>query len=360
MPLAPDVLRQGGRRRRIGPRTPSIVPLVTWTHRSFPHPPRGSAEVQTLEGAILTRFGRGPLRTIQAPTFWTVGAVYDSNGDLVTASQRLGGLGGDHGVAADAERLPATSPRERLEGTWLYGGNWMGQFGHFLLETLPNLWPEPPELAGIVFHDYIWGSQVQDWQRFLIEAAGYSMPIRVVTTEPVTVDRLLLPSRPHVINGWTLPEAVIAWRRVARHITMTDRTRRRVHLSRTLVNRRLEAEGRRPRSSPLVDEAVDELLAERGFDVVYPETLPVEQQVQATVGADLVAGASGSALHLSVFSPPGARVLEFSDSRTRDVPLPSQRVLDAVCGHESALVPYTESLTDMAQSLDSLGLDRPR
>ena len=55
-------------------------------------------------------------------------------------------------------------------------------------------------------------------------------------------------------------------------------------------------------------------------------------------GADVVAGVSGSALHLSVFANPTSRVLELGDARNRDEAVLTQQILCRAMGHRLGYV----------------------
>lgn len=326
---------------------------MAWTEPSFPIAPVGAAEVVTLDGALLTGFRRGPLRTLQAPRWWTHGAVHDRDGRLVEASQRVGGLSGDMGVAADPEQVDVPRKAERLKGHWLYGGHWMGHFGHFLTESLTSLWPDPePGLEGIVFHQFVFGGAVKPWQTELVGRTGHRLPVRVVGAEPLKVDRLTVPTRGLVPNGFAYAESAQVWRRIAG--TVESPSPRRVFLSRSKFNLAQAASGAAVRTDPERDRVVDEIFAGLGFQVAFPEELPIVEQVALTAGAELVAGASGSGLHLSIFAPAGAGVIEVGDPRLRGGSLPAQRVLDTVCGHRSAVLPHTEDPHEVRGQLEAL------
>lgn len=58
---------------------------------------------------FLTPFGVGNVPTpLSAPRHFITGSVYTASGHLVTASQRVGGFGGDQYIASD---LPTITPR---------------------------------------------------------------------------------------------------------------------------------------------------------------------------------------------------------------------------------------------------------
>jgi len=302
-----------------------------WAVPVVPGPEGPAADVRTYHDARLTAYDvrRGdpadPLRYLR-------GAVHTADGELVAASQRSGGHRGDLVRSADPPRLPPRAPRgRRLAGRWLYGGHWMGQFGHFITETLTTLWPQDPGVRGIVFHRFLSPPDVLPWQLDLVRRAGWSLPVRVVDG-PAVVDELVVPSRPLVLNQHAGSRALEVWRRVRAGVDVGTREGGRLlFLSRS----RLAADGRRTPG----DEGLDGLLAGLGADVVHPQEVPVAEQLAAVAAADVLVGVSGSALHLSAFAPRRTAVLEVGDGRRLREPLYTQDVIDGALGHVRALVP---------------------
>lgn len=302
--------------------------------------PERSATTQTVENAFLTPFERQRIPSLlHSPRFFQFGAVYNEHGDLIPESQRWGGFRGDFLVAADPSRVVRTPAREHLAGNWLYAGNWMGQFGHWITETLPNFWSieEVGRLDGIVAHPFIFGNDETAWQRIMLDAAGASgLPLKVIGGGAVTVERLHLPSRPVVLNAFALPEAAKVWERVGSRYPGSSHTRvflsvlsyregpdaKPVDASRTFSNQR----------------DVDRLFRACGFHVVAPESLSIEEQIELVRGADILAGWSGSALHLAAFARSSTRVLELGDMRSGASPVPQQQVISAARAQEHAFV----------------------
>ena len=338
--------------------------LPTWPHEPVEGPP----ELIEVPEAILTRVRRGPLRTVVEPTRWIRGAVHDGEGRLVVESQKIGGLVGAQVAQADPARVPPRQTRgaRRLEGTWLYGGHWTKHFGHFYAETVTTLWPEPHEgrtadVAGVVFHDF--GGRfdgASDWQIELLGLAGWGdVACEVVADDHLVAERLLVPGRGIVVNGWAWEQARSVWRRMvaaAGGRLDLDPDGPRVFLSRTAFNRTQRADGRPTRTDETHDLALEAAFRGAGFAVVMPESLPVVEQIRLAAGASVLAGAAGSALHLSAFAPAGTRVLELGDTRSPDVQVPTQRVVDRACEHPSAFVPYGTPLDSLPRVLGDLGL----
>ena len=330
---------------------------LEWAVPEFPHEPQDEQQLLGVDDAFLTRMSKGPLRTAQPPNRWLRGAVYDADGRLVPASQKIGGLGGNQGAQADPERARPKPGARRLTGTWLYGGHWIGHFGHFFTETLTTLWPDNQPVEGLVFHAYFGGDVgIKPWQAELMALTGYGhLPIEVVDREPLLVDRLLVPSRSVVVNGWAHAGAAAVWdRMVAAAGGPAPGAPARTYLSRTSFNAGLRAAGKPTRSTDERDRALDEVFASAGFAVVTPEELPVVDQVRLAAGAQVLAGGAGTALHLSAFAPRGTRVIEIGDTRSPDVQVPQQQVIDHLRGHPTAFVPASTEPAEVADALSGL------
>ena len=87
----------------------------------------------------------------------------------------------------------------------------------------------------------------------------------------------------------------------------------------------------------------------------------IREQISAVLSVGTLIGVSGSALHLAAFAAPGTRIIEIGDARSGVDRLRNQRVIDAACGHPTAMVPFTgdKPSVDLAQLesfLDQAGL----
>lgn len=318
--------------------------------------------VTSVDDALLTRVEHGPLRALHQPKRWLRGAVHDSDGRLLVSSQKIGGLSGNQWVASDPSVVKVPRNADGLEGTWLYGGHWMRHFGHFISETVPTLWPRDLHVDGLVFHKYFAATPpVQPWQKRLLELAGLGhLPVRIVRRRPLRAQLLLVPDRAVVANGWAQPQARDVWLRMAGNAeAATPGTHRRIYLTRTSFNAAQTVAGQEVRTTPARDAELDEVFAAHGFAVVAPECLTVDEQIRLVAGADVIAGVSGSALHLSGFAPTTTRLIEVGDIRTPERPVPMQQAIDAACGRATAFVPHGSSVKSLRRTLRRLGL-RPR
>ncbi|WP_166408764.1 glycosyltransferase family 61 protein [Labedella phragmitis] len=338
---------------------------LSWAVPTYPKPDRDavddeSAHTLVLSRPAVTRHGTGPLPTVaRSPKRFISGAVYTSAGELVTASQRIGGFGGDQYVSADLPRIPPrlpVSPLDRfgggtpstmLDGLWAYGGHWMDHFGHFITETLTSVPTDhvtDEEVRGLVMHPTLptRHGTPDVWRDRLAELAGLPVARHIVGGVDCFPERLVVSRRRLSLNAFARPGATVLWDRVTRAVVPDPRPEDRVFFSR----RRFEAdmaaadpEGRNNRSALAWDlDALEASFERAGFTIVHPETMSIDEQIRTVANAAVIAGGSGTALHLAAFATAATRVLELGDIRSGANPVPNQRVVCRARGQEMAYI----------------------
>lgn len=313
-------------------------------------------EVAWVDHAMITPIRTGEMRLADRQQGWMTGAVYDAGGGLLPQSQRVR-LAGGHWwppVSVDPARTRLPKAQAELDGRWVFAGHWYRHFGHFLLETLPTLWPseEVASVRGIVAipnyqpspgagRDEPVEEQLEVFQSDLLDLAGVGdRPVMLSRQSYVRVEQLLVAGRPVVSRGYVRPEAVAMWRRISQAVPARG-AGRKVLMSRSRFNAVHGAASDGPlRTDPDWDARVDRAFAAAGFDIVFPEELSIRQQIAVVRGAQVLAGSAGSALHLSCFAEPGTKVLELGDRRSGRRRSPNQRAIDAACGHLVDVLPY--------------------
>lgn len=190
----------------------------------------------------------------------------------------------------------------------------------------------------------------------MYHATGFSIPPTLVDAE-LRVERLVVPTRPFVPNGGAVREATLPWARVADRFG-TAGSPSRVFLSRSVFHdSHAERTGTRHPRAFTNDHEVDDVMADHRFTVVHPETLGVDEQIRLAAGAEVIAGPSGTALHLAAFARHDTRVLELGDPRSPGG-LPNQQAIAAVKGQPYAAVPLPASTRGSDASVDVRRLAR--
>jgi glycosyl transferase family 61 len=290
----------------------------------------------TLRDAIATPFALvAPDQPPRLPGFkgYTRGCLYDSDGIRVELS-----------VPAGDQEDPATStvpqmlPEEQRGGSWLAGrtlflGQFKARYGAFITETLSRYWLKD---AGPFDHIVGYPSvedggefQVQDFHRYL--AGLLSVPIdRMLNLKGQLVfDQIVVPEQ-----LWTSNVGVNAHMREVygriRDRHKSDKPTGRLFLSRAPSERLGNT------------QAVEEIFVGFGFRVIYPEQLPIAEQLSLYANCEVLASLSGGAMHNCVFARPGLMTIEVGDTRARRGPNFAQRAANELAQIEAHFIPFGE------------------
>ena len=292
---------------------------MRWSVPAFPVAPAGDhaepPSVVTVDDAFLTRVEHGPLATPTPPRALAARRRPRQRRrprrgrPRSCASARNNWVAADPGTGRGSTRRPSVLP-----GRWLYGGHWMQHFGHFLAETLTTLWPPGPTAGRRAGLPQV--PQAAVGRGALAAAAARPRRVRRRAgagrrraRRALRVEQLVVPGRSVVAHGWAHPQAREVWERVAaplRRRAAGSGGPARVFLSRTGHN-----EARRDRGAPL-GRAQHRRPGPRRRRGVRggrvrgrrdPRRCTIDDQLRLVADAEVVAGPSGSALHLSAFAP---------------------------------------------------------
>lgn len=317
--MASDSVRMagGGGIRLVG--FPDAYDLDDWEQK-------GPVSVETYRGATAspTQLKRSEGRPQVS------GAVYDNEGRLIRQSERQTHRGR---ASINPHKLGAPPPPGSvLRGNYVYAGLAIRPFGHVLIEFLSRLWwiENIDDLAGmrLLVQPYLglnsptvalprylkglitWVNPDANarflqtpWLGGFLELLGLSpRQITFVPAKGARIESLTVASPVISINGAAHAAFPRIYNRIADRVCGDSRPDgRRVYLSRAKLksNKRMA-----------VNEArLEALLSEHGFSVVYPERLPLADQIRLMRNADVVAGCGGSAMHMLCFARPGTRAL---------------------------------------------------
>lgn len=346
------------------PMISDVAGLTTWGKQDFPLIDDADVAQVKLEDPYCSQADSGRIFwDLPSPRAYIRGAVYTRDNELVAASQRRGGIASDVVLTVNPLRLTREERElasgQMVQGDWLYVGNWMHVFGHFLVETLPALWPafEPggEHFDGVCAHRFNVRERFA-WQDELIRLAVGDLAIRIIDETPMRFQSLAVGRRLYDYPQRISSRANRVWDAVANSTGVENEARDRVFLSRSSM----AARGQDPRSMTNAP-AVDNVFAEHGFEVIHPEEIPIRKQVAIARDARILAGAAGSALHLAAFSR-AARVVELGDARTQRSIVPTQRAIASVKNQEVAHIQYRSDgkggldIGHLEDCLNALGL----
>ena len=183
----------------------------------------------------------------------------------------------------DLPDLPADLPR--INGVTYSADTRHSGHGHLLTEALSQMWG-----ASHVRPDRIIVNK---------KAAGYFAPLMACLFDapfqrfknPVVLDHLVLATPSYVGSNY-ISEQFVANCQTIRDMLAPQQDPRPLYVSRRFASKRLL----------LNEEDVEQIFADRGFRILYPERTDLREQIQAFADATMVAGPVGSALYNIVFS----------------------------------------------------------
>ena len=172
---------------------------------------------------------------------------------------------------------------------------------HFLYDSIARLGVLEAAAPDVRVDAYV-VPHASRYQRQLLELAGIDADATLIQPErgmTVVAEQLLVPSNPN----WALqaPPDSVAWLRDRLRPSRPSGSPRRLYLTR----------GTAPRTRRYCEE--EELMPElerRGFTVVDPGTLSVQEQIDIFADAEIIVAPHGAGLTNVTFSPPDVRVLE--------------------------------------------------
>jgi hypothetical protein len=268
------------------------------------------------------------------------GCIYRADGTKVRLSERFGGYAGDHVATQNRDVTPRPERTEKLSGRGLYLGHYMGgHYGHFITETLSTFWifeEEPADAFDyVLFHPFIFGDSVPDYVKYCFDRFGIREDkVVFARSETLAFDEMVVPERLFRLNHSSDPRLRWVYGHVAEGVRAPIAAPARLYVSR----RRFSQRGL---FRVVANEAhIETAFRRRGFEVIYPEAVPFEDQIALYSGAQWVAGISGSGLHNSLFMRPDTTVIELGDPRYGGARAPTQALCDGISGVRNALIPF--------------------
>lgn len=180
---------------------------------------------------------------------------------------------------------------------------------HWLWECFTRLWPITAGLIDSSVPILFPTAELRPFHQQALEIAGITNPLVSISTTTPKFRKLIVPS--FIAPGGPTPERVQWLRDIVLTKAKPDDTppTRRIYLSRPpTMGRSVDNE-----------EAILDILAGYGFEIVRPETLTLMDQARLFHQAKIVLGPHGAGFTNMVFCRPGAIVAEFVSEASRPV-----------------------------------------
>jgi len=230
-------------------------------------------------------------------------------------------------------------------------------YGHWLVDFLPRLFCL--EQLGYNISDlrYLLPASVPPFAKEWLAAIGIS-DRQIIFYDPqlqqCAISRALLPTN---LRGYNLANPLlvnaIKFLKTRLRLTGSSNRGRKIFISRTRwknLTRQLKN-----------GFEIESFFAARGFEIQYPETLSIREQVRLFSECSIIAGEYGSGMHNTVFAPAGAKIILLRGNHA--VPWFLQSGLCDIFGHDCSYVfgatdivnglqVFNVALADIAECLD--------
>jgi capsular polysaccharide biosynthesis protein len=171
------------------------------------------------------------------------------------------------------------------------------------------------------------GRDIPGWERTFYAAAGIDVCDIEVVDAPVRVARLLSATPMFSMPAYVHPAIVDTWDRVG--VALRALASTQSHPLRIFCSRRQE------RRACTNRDKVEALFAAHGFEIVFPEDLPLPDQVEMYHQADVVAGFAGSGMFTTLLSDRPKHVIVL---RSDTYAARNEYMIAAVRGHRLDVV----------------------
>lgn len=228
--------------------------------------------------------------------------LFDMNGQLVSSALQYRGN--------KCNFIPVKiEDAEYVDCDVMFLGNAYGHFGHFLLEHLNRAWAikkyAKPGMKFVFIDNFGAGAKgfVYDFARFL----GIKDDELLILNHNAMFRNVYVPSQSLNLSGkWQAAEFIQAFDLMRENVLKNKKSKYdKVYVSRCKLPDDMRTYG---------EEKIQKIFEKNGFHVIYPETLPLDKQIEIIGGASVLAGCAGSALHMAVFMKSGGRVIQINRS----------------------------------------------
>ena len=196
----------------------------------------------------------------------------------------------------------------KSEETVIWGGFIMDHYGHFITDTFARLWyavkysSDQHKIAFLIYNH-----KVNDQEK--VFDSLYPYHIDLLNLLGITEDRILLINTPtqfkqiiapkqSVYWGDTYDEelSMLAYDKVRESVT--PKKDKKIYLSRSKFDANMFNEG-----------YFEKFFEDRGFKVIYPEQMPIKDQIAYLAGADEIAATVGTLTHQILFAKDNVKLI---------------------------------------------------
>jgi capsular polysaccharide biosynthesis protein len=212
-------------------------------------------------------------------------------------------------------------------GTHCYAGALFWHFGHFLLEGLARISavPGPERSMPHIFHDLSYGHNAPHINFFLSCLGISAMPITVPTR--IHGDLIIPPAR-LIIKHSIHRDQLLVYKEISDKVLSQVKKYQLPEYGVIYLSRANLSKDNRHITNEVKLQAA---LIKLGFQIIHMQELNIDEQIRIAAKAKLIVGPIGSAMHLTVFSPPEVEVVYLLHGACNQ----NYPMMDSLSGHKA-------------------------
>lgn len=204
-------------------------------------------------------------------------------------------------------------------------------FGHFILEHMNRAWcltDKKYKNMKVVIVDEIGAGKINDYIYVLLGLLGVKKENIILLDKTTQFRNVFIPTPGFDLSAYYTNAYRDMYNKMA--VSVDDgEIYEKIYLSRTKMPLDRLTYG---------EKTIEKIFKKNGFNIVYPETLPLKEQIALVKNCRVLAGCAGTALHLALFMKQGGTVIQIK----RNTPLvdnaDTQYVIDMAKGLDSIFV----------------------
>lgn len=198
---------------------------------------------------------------------------------------------------------------EKVKGNTLFGGFFLGAWGHFLVETCARLWyiydEESEKIDNIIFVAFDPNvTELKGNIRQFFELSGLLNKIRIISYEELQFEKLIIPEM--AITHWTYAKEFIKIFNAVKQSALASTNNINVNCQNN--NKKIFLTRSQLKNSKKYEiniEYLDKFFANNGYEIVSPEKIELADLIKLFHSSKEIVSICGSLAHNILFANPG-------------------------------------------------------
>ena len=195
-----------------------------------------------------------------------------------------------------------------IDADAVFVGNVYNQFGHFLLEHMNRAYAALDKKYKNMKYVLINNKSVNpvpEYMFILLELLGIKRKNIIILEQTTRFRNVYVPDQGFNLPVYSSKEFGKTYDKIASNVNSPKTVYDKIYVSRAKLKSR----------KTYGEEKVQKIFERNGFKIIYPETLPLVEQIAFVKNAKVLAGCAGTALHLALFMRTGETVIQIKRNK---------------------------------------------